>query len=1197
MIDSLALLTALRTQVRAVEADVRRWDEAGPMAADGGPHSDPAGLEVTLAAVAWVMATVFVRFCEDNQLTDAPYIAGPGERLSLARDRQMAYFQRHPALTDREWIVAALESLGTSAATTRMFDLLHRLMARHPISHDAASRLLDFWRQLDPAGRLLFDFTDEHLDTRFLADLYQDLSETARKTYSLLQTPEFIAEFLLARTLEPAITEFGLEPTPAPGHNDLPCGVRFLDDACGSGTMLLGGFYRLLSAWEHEQPGVDRGILVAKVLESLHGVDKHPVAVVICRFRLLMAAMRAAGWRRIAEVPRLQIAVAAGDSLIPPGEAGVFSDNGDNRLASDVNAFSGPGIGLLRRGSYHVVVANPPYITVKDAAESVAYRHLYAACHGMYSLVVPFTVRSFQLARHDDQAGYVGMLLANSFMKREFGRPLVEDFLTRVDLTHVVDTSGAFIPGHGTPTLILAGRARFPHQQTVRAALGIRGEPSAPYDSAHGMVWQAIVNQLGQPGSTSEWVSVTDIDREYFAKHPWNLSGIGVASINLLDRMKAGGRTLADCTEHIGIFGITGADDALTAPSHVFRRQGLEAEASIPVFTGSDVRDWGIDTQNCAFYHRPGARAVPEITHSPRHYQRLWPVRTTLRARQRFGMTLDPWYSWHQVSAVAEARGESIVSSRIASHPHFAVRRDRSAPLQSALVTTLPRTSPPTDLPGSRPVPDLLGLEGLLNSSVTCYWLKYYSPAKGAPSADQLRADEPWAYIYEFGGTHLEKLPVPERLPTALGAELDELAGLLGGLLPGSADDQRVPTREGLVRARTEWECMHGKMIALQEELDWDVYHAYGLITDEEAAQLIADPAIVPAIELGERAFEIVLGRRMLEEGFRTEWFTRHRSTPITEIPAHWPDEYKAVVERRIAVIQANKDIGLIERPEYKRRWLTDPWEVKEAASLSSWLLDRCEDRSLWFGADGQPQPMTVNRLADRLRQGADVVSVARLLRDDPNADLAKVLAEIIADEHVPYLAQFRYRPEGMRKRSQWEQTWDLQREEDATGKRITIVPPPKYANSDFQKPSYWRNRGKLDMPNERFISYPDASPDSDGSLLLGWAGWDHQEQAQALYWLIEERQTVDGWGRTRLTPLLAGLSELMPWVRQWHSGADPGSGGSIADALESYLSAQLETLGLTGQSLDSWTAPPVRRGRPSKKRPSGVRSTRTDRW
>jgi hypothetical protein len=198
------------------------------------------------------------------------------------------------------------------------------------------------------------------------------------------------------------------------------------------------------------------------------------------------------------------------------------------------------------------------------------------------------------------------------------------------------------------------------------------------------------------------------------------------------------------------------------------------------------------------------------------------------------------------------------------------------------------------------------------------------------------------------------------------------------------------------------------------------------------------------------------------------------------------------------------------------------------------------------------------------LREDADVASVARLLKNDPDADLAKVLDEIIRDEHVPYLAQLRYKGDGLLKRALWEQTWDLQRQEDTTGKGLEIPMPLKYKNSDFQKQSYWRNRDTLDVPKERFISYPGASPDSDRSLLLGWAGWDPREQAQALYGLIEERENTDGWGTDRVTPLIEGLAEVMPWVRQWHNETDPVFGQSPADALDVYLASQRERHGIT---------------------------------
>ena len=92
------------------------------------------------------------------------------------------------------------------------------------------------------------------------------------------------------------------------------------------------------------------------------------------------------------------------------------------------------------------------------------------------------------------------MITANSFMKREFGKKLIEEFFPRIDLTHVIDTSGAYIPGHGTPTVILFGRHRPPVGHEVRAVLGIRGEPSTPDDPAQGQVWRSIVEFLDKVG-------------------------------------------------------------------------------------------------------------------------------------------------------------------------------------------------------------------------------------------------------------------------------------------------------------------------------------------------------------------------------------------------------------------------------------------------------------------------------------------------------------------------------------------------------------------------------------------------------------------------------------------------------------------------------------------------------------------------
>jgi hypothetical protein len=374
-------------------------------------------------------------------------------------------------------------------------------------------------------------------------------------------------------------------------------------------------------------------------------------------------------------------------------------------------------------------------------------------------------------------------------------------------------------------------------------------------------------------------------------------------------------------------------------------------------------------------------------------------------------------------------------------------------------------------------------------------------------------------------------------------------------------------------------------MITLQEELDWTVYQSYGLLTDAEAkVTTTKDPE---PLNLGERAFEIVLARRVASGGEGAAWFERHRSTPVTELPEHWSREYKAVVEARIALIESRRDLALIERPDCKRRWASDPWEKKEKAALETWLLDRCEDRSLWFSMrDGmeQPRTLTISQLADRFPPDSEVHAVATLYAQDHlgrrDMTLAPVLEQVIVDEHVPYLVAMRYKDSGLEKRAEWERTWEGQREEDRTGKNLHLAVPPKYKPADFRKPSYWTHRGKLDVPKERFISYPEASPDADSTLLLGWAGWDHKDQAQALVNLVNDRGTQAGWPTERLVPLLAGLAELMPWVHQWHGEYDPEWDGTPAEEYQTFLDQQRSERQLTEQALSDWRPAAPTRGR-----------------
>ena len=203
----------------------------------------------------------------------------------------------------------------------------------------------------------------------------------------------------------------------------------------------------------------------------------------------------------------------------------------------------------------------------------------------------------------------------------------------------------------------------------------------------------------------------------------------------------------------------------------------------------------------------------------------------------------------------------------------------------------------------------------------------------------------------------------------------------------------------------------------------------------------------------------------------------------------------------------------------------------------------------------------------NKVKTVLDVVQVVHTV------DRLALVTELVAAEAVPFLAAWRYTADGMRVRAEWERTWELQRAEDA-GVDVGVIPvPPKYARTDFAKASYWPLRGKLDVPKERFISYPGIAKENDPTPLVGWAGWNHLDRAQALSgWYTESADA--GRPEDELVSLLAGLWELAPWLRQWHNELDPAFGERLGDFFTTYTQTQATALGCTTDDLNAWRPP-----------------------
>jgi len=546
-----ALTAELRPQVALLVEDMRerlmddaeavdRWRaQHGQAVAEertAGSWTDWCEDQLTQAAVGWLLTSVFVRFCEDNLLLGdtGVWITHADARLrQRALDAENAFYQAHPDKSYREWLQVAFAALRDNRATAPLVDE-HAAIGIITPSSDAVNQLLQFWRRTDDEGNLVWRFNDEELSTRFLGDLYQDLSDYAKKKYALLQTPEFVEEFILDQAMIPALKDRPLEE------------FKLIDPTCGSGHFLLGAFKILVDRWHREAPGWESRARVNKALESIYGVDLNPFAVAIAMFRLMVAALKETGDRSLVNAPGFTLNLANGDSLLhgPDALGRTAFDYGDDAVNKDAIAsrfaYRTEDLPKLRKflapGQYDVVVGNPPYINANDKALNARYREIYHYCKGKYALTVPFMEKFFDLAKPGERAGWVGQITSNSFMKRDFGAPLIERFFPAIDLQLVIDSEGVWIPGHnmdGTPTVILVGRNRRPQSVDVRCvlSLGKREKPQEAAALGSGPYWSSIVAHLSEEGYEDEWISVADLPRETLGHHPWSLSGGGAVEM------------------------------------------------------------------------------------------------------------------------------------------------------------------------------------------------------------------------------------------------------------------------------------------------------------------------------------------------------------------------------------------------------------------------------------------------------------------------------------------------------------------------------------------------------------------------------------------------------------------------------------------------------------------------------------------
>jgi type I restriction-modification system DNA methylase subunit len=619
------------------------------------------------------------------------------------------------------------------------------------------------------------------------------------------------------------------------------------------------------------------------------------------------------------------------------------------------------------QSGFDIIVGNPPFVTARNAKKRELYRERWRqVCEGHYLLVAPFLGLSFNLLRPD---GELGFIVSNAFAKREFGRPLVEDFFPTLDVQKVIDCSGLLFPGHGTPTCLIFGRNARPAQQSsIRVAAILPGGGDLRTPPEESPLWQTLAKHHDEPGYADSRVVVSDRSRSEMGKWPWIFDSTVEQTKN---QIEADHRlTLSDfLAGNIGYGCVTRADEVYFVPLHVIRRVDPEQTCTLPLTVGDEVRNWSHTSQEFALF--PYTKKFDSIAISTHDGMAkfLSPFRKYLEGRTAYGRTqLERGLKWFEYSMLfAERLKQSplVCFADIATHNHYCVIdhprvfKD-TAPIFAAANKAI-----------------IHPLVGLLNSSTALFWLKQVCFNKGAGEEEQRDR-------FEYLTGKVEKFPVAPTLAEALrgkgNASAEQLTLLAQGCwergrqlpslvltklfekvdeayqtwtasLPGyvpphkkfgvpfQSTDQLQHEFQRIVEDR---ERLRAELISLQEEMDWLVYVAYGLLPTESPPVDLAvnDPA---RLQREQRPF-------CLWSEAKGDF-----DKAVALIPSDWSTERKALWTARLAAIRDNEHIRRIEQPVYKRRW-DEQWKfgnrwtcgpVAYAAELvdafSWWLAEKAE--------------------------------------------------------------------------------------------------------------------------------------------------------------------------------------------------------------------------------------------------------------
>lgn len=276
------------------------------------------GKHARRTAAAWVYMSALAAWAEDHGLT-------PGRLRDDARPARDHYLKQGGTAVG--WLVLAVADIAVHPAAWPLLDPAYGNPVRDASPCESGAReLLDWWASDAPTLAYPTSSGPATITGWLPGDLLQLVTDERRLAHALCQTPWWLADGILDRTLIPAAREF-------PDRT-----LRLVDPTCGTGHFLVRAIDALwelyttgsLQPRQMRMQGVTGWTPVGpkeaarRILAGVDGVELDPVTAAVARLRvavtvahLLHTAGALPGPLRLATLPHgLVPRIVVGDSLL-----------------------------------------------------------------------------------------------------------------------------------------------------------------------------------------------------------------------------------------------------------------------------------------------------------------------------------------------------------------------------------------------------------------------------------------------------------------------------------------------------------------------------------------------------------------------------------------------------------------------------------------------------------------------------------------------------------------------------------------------------------------------------------------------------------------------------------------------------------------------------------------------------------------